>query len=196
MEMFRLMRHNYLVYCIFVEKFVSCVIGTNYFKNVKLYKPFQEYCTISDEAMTFLILENNWDVWSEIAAAGNNNERKPIKSCIMKQKFFDPKTGRGYSWNDAGKEFYNMIYDLVQQDRITYGKFFDNQLLSSFTLVNEEGLQNKREQRRKCCVQKTVIACKSDYVPKAARGISNMNYQYTQTDVEDMVDQAMDPTGI
>jgi hypothetical protein len=195
MEMFRMMRHNHSAYSIFVEKFVSCVIGTNYFKNVKLCKPFQEYCTISDEAMTFLILENNWDVWSEIAIAGSNNEQKPIKSCVMKQKFFDPKTGRGHSWNDAGKDYYNMIFDLVQQDRIRYGKNFDIQLLSSFTVVNEEGLQNKREQRRKCSVQKTIIACKSDYVPKAARGISNINinYQYTQTD---MVDQAMNPTGI
>ena len=194
-----MMRQNHSAYSIFVEKFVSCVIGTNYFKNVKLYKSFQEYCTISDEAMTFLILENNWDVWSEIAAAGNNNERKPIKSCIMKQKFFDPKTGRGYSWNDAGKDYYNMMFDLVQHDRITYGKKFDTQLLSSFTLVNEEGLKSKREQRKKCSEQKTIIACKSDYVPKAARGIStiNINYQYTQTDViEDMVDQAMNSTGV
>ena len=30
-------------------------------------KNFSEYISVSDEAMTMLILANNWDVWSEIA---------------------------------------------------------------------------------------------------------------------------------
>jgi hypothetical protein len=197
MDMFRMTRTNSSCYSLFVEKFVSCVIGTNVFKTSKLYKPLQSFCTVSDEAMTFLILENNWDVWSEIGASEIRTERKPIKSCNTKQKFFDPKVGRGYSWTTSGKDYYNKMFDLIKTDRLMYGKHFDEQLLASFTTMNDEGLRNKREKRRKLAAgEKTVIVCKSDYVPKAARMNVSVNYQFTQPQLENIVNQVTNPTNI
>ena len=38
------------------------------FKKNCSVKNFSEYISVSDEAMTMLILANNWDVWSEIAS--------------------------------------------------------------------------------------------------------------------------------
>lgn len=194
-----MMRNNFSCYSLFVEKFVSCVIGTNVFKSSKLFKPLQSFCSASDEAMTFLILENNWDVCSEICASEIRTERKPIKSCNTKQKFFDPKVGRGYSWTTAGKDYYNMMFDLIKRDRLIFEQQFDEQLLASFTTLNDEGLRNKREKRRKTATGENTIVvckCKSDYVPKAARMNVNVNYQFTQTQVGDMVDQVTNPTNI
>lgn len=198
MDMFKMMRRNYSFYSIFVDKFVSCVIGTNSYKNKKLLQTLQSFCSVSDEAVTFLILENNWDVWCEIGAEQSGTEKKPMKLCAAKQKFFDPKTGRGYSWNQAGKEYYNMMYDLVKEDRARYGTYFDQQLLTSFTAMNEEGQQNKKEQRRKQIKPQTIVACKSDYVPKASRGIVNVNYLYNDTHAQGdvAVDQVTNQTSV
>jgi hypothetical protein len=197
MDMFKMMKRNYSCYSIFVEKFVSCVIGTNSYKSKKLLQTFQSFCSVSDEAMTFLILENNWDVWSEIGAAQSGTEKKPMKLCEAKQKFFDPKTGRGYSWNQAGKLYYNMMYDLVKEDCARYGNYFDQQLLTSFKTMNEEGQLNKKELRRKQIKPQMIVACKSDYVPKASRAIGNVNYLYnTHAQGDGVMDQVTNQTNI
>jgi len=48
---------------LFCDKFLSCVIGKNEWKNQIRIKPITEIATISDEAFALLILENIWDDW-------------------------------------------------------------------------------------------------------------------------------------
>ena len=66
-EKFERLRENFVAYTMIAEKFVQCVVGVNIFKKNCRVKNFSEYISVSDEAMTMLILSNNWDVWSEIA---------------------------------------------------------------------------------------------------------------------------------
>ena len=66
-EKFERLRENFVAYTMIAEKFVQCVVGVNIFKKNCCVKNFSEYISVSDEAMTMLILANNWDVWSEIA---------------------------------------------------------------------------------------------------------------------------------
>ena len=61
-----------------------------------------EFVSVSDEAMTFLILANNWDVWTEMAIdlAGqpdNNKKCKTVEECVSKQRYHIDGKGRGYS---------------------------------------------------------------------------------------------------
>jgi hypothetical protein len=76
-----------------------------------------DYASVSDEAMHFLILENNWDVWIAIGLAAISNEKIPMKNCGQTQKYVDKKAGRIHSWNSRGKQEYNNFFDNISQDR-------------------------------------------------------------------------------
>ena len=201
MEMFRSKRQNCICYRLFCEKFVSCVIGTSTFRNACCVKPFGEYCNVSDEAMTFLILENNWDAWAEIGdAMKDDQEKKVLKTCVTKQKFFDSKTGRGHSWNSAGKAYYNLLFDEITADRENYGADFDETFLDFMQEENEQFRKHKRDKRKKVVEPKSIIICKSDYVPRASRG-NNMTTNSSSSScmdsvINDVVNQAINNTSI
>ena len=59
MEKFERLRENFVAYTMIAEKFVQCVVGVNIFKKNCCVKNFSEYISVSDEAMTMLILANN-----------------------------------------------------------------------------------------------------------------------------------------
>jgi hypothetical protein len=46
-----------------------------------------EYASVSDEAITFLILDSNWDAWTAIGLAAKSNEKVPMKNCGQAQKY-------------------------------------------------------------------------------------------------------------
>ena len=78
--------------------------------------------------MAFLILANNWDVWKEMAEdmIKNKTEVKiPMEKCVSKQRYHVDGKGRGYSWSSSGKEYYNQIYDRIDEDRLKNSKDFD-----------------------------------------------------------------------
>ena len=54
------------------------VVGVNIFKKNCCVNNFSDYISKSDEAMAFLILANNWDVWCEVAEdLKEQSERTP-----------------------------------------------------------------------------------------------------------------------
>ena len=65
------------------------IVGVNIFKKNCYVNNFSEYISKSDEAMAFLILANNWDVWCEVAedlkvqietTPTGIREKKPLKN--------------------------------------------------------------------------------------------------------------------
>ena len=90
-------------------------MGSNVFKKHMFQQGMSAYVSVSDEAMTFLILANNWDVWTEMAIdlAGQPKEGKKCKTveeCVSKQRYHIDGKGRGYSWSVEGKVYYNQMY--------------------------------------------------------------------------------------
>jgi hypothetical protein len=81
------------------------------------YKKITTFVTVSDEAMTMLILKNNFDVWSkmvDLAEMGEENVK--MEKCLDKQLYFEEGKGRGQSWNVQGKMYYNEIYHKICVD--------------------------------------------------------------------------------
>ena len=168
-EDFKIGRRNFDVYRIFCERFVHCVIGTGIFKNACYKSNLMDYCSVSDEAITFLILENNWEIWTAMGEAAKINQLMPLKECGITQKYFGDKIGRGHSWNSEGKEAYNNYFDNIVIDRSKYGIEFDSYFLETLQDESAEGMRFCNEKRRKLQKQKVVIQCRNDYVPKANR---------------------------
>mgnify|MGYP006198690691 CR=1 FL=1 len=126
------------------------VVGVNIFKKNCCVKNFSEYISVSDEAMTMLILANNWDVWSEIArheiATNPKNlpdiKRKKVEQCVSTQRFHIDGKGRGFSWSPEGKLYYNMCYQQVRNDRELNGKRFDEYFIGEMRTTEEANKRN------------------------------------------------------
>jgi hypothetical protein len=171
LDQYKMGRHNFVVYRTFCEKFIPCVIGMGLFKNSCYIKPFGDYCSVSDEAITFLILENNWDAWVAIGESERDLElRVPLKATGISQKFFGDKKGRGHSWNSRGKREYNSLFENITDDRNEYGDEFDRSFLKTLQSECDEANRNRCDKRKKDTAEEVeVIHCRSDYVPKSQR---------------------------
>lgn len=55
------------LYFDFIEYFASSVVGKNYCKYHSCNKLFSEFTSVSDEAMTILIFDNNIDIWKDMS---------------------------------------------------------------------------------------------------------------------------------
>jgi hypothetical protein len=143
-----------------------------------------DYASVSDEAMTFLILENNWDAWSAIGLAAKSNEKIPMKNCGQTQKYFDNKTGRGHSWNNKGKEEYNKYFDTISNDREQFGILFDEDFMEALKLDIDDEMRKKIDKSKKLPVACEVIRCKSDYIPKANREKNKRNERSAEIERE------------
>jgi hypothetical protein len=131
MDNFEMLRENKECYKIFLEVFVSCVVGKDIFKRAMATKNITTFVTVSDEAMTMLILKNNFALWSEMADLTEMGEENiKLEKCLAKQLYFEEGKGRGRSWNVHGKMYYNEIYQKVLVDRSKNGIAFDKAYLS------------------------------------------------------------------
>jgi hypothetical protein len=155
-------------YKIFCLRFLPGVIGCAVFKNGCCTAKLSDYSTITDEAMTFLILANNWDPWTkmiELKKEGTK-EVKKLQDCGVKQKYFEETKGRGHSWNDDGKLYYNDMYDKIAADRITNGVAFDEYFLNDMMDNSEEGKRLSDKKNKKPSVRtKRAIECRRDLPP-------------------------------
>ena len=55
----------------------------------------------------------------------NGQKCKTVEECKSKQRYHIDGKGRGYSWSVEGKEYYNLMYGIIEKDRIINGKEFD-----------------------------------------------------------------------
>lgn len=176
------MRNNTFTYLTFVERFISGVVGNNVFKKNQFTHGMMEFVSVSDEAMTFLILANNWDVWTEMAIdlAGQpeaTRKCKTVEECHSKQRYHIDGKGRGYSWSVEGKEYYNQMYTSIEKDRIINGKEFDAIYLKK--MISDEMIrEGKRFEKRRGGVSKEIVIhkivrCKNDYIDEDELSYNN-----------------------
>ena len=162
MDDFEKLRENKLCYKIFLELFVSCVVGKDIFKRAIATKKITTFVTVSDEAMTMLILKNNFDLWTEMAEQMEMGEENvKIEICLAKQLYFEEGEGRGWSWNVQGKLYYNEIYHKIVVDRSKNGIEFDNAYLDD--IKTALGIQNTCDKDSNVTATKVSFECMTDF---------------------------------
>jgi hypothetical protein len=159
-------KENYRIFC---QHFVIGVVGSALFKRSYCNTVFSSFCSVSDEAMTFLILDNNWDAWIEMAEADAKGEKLRLMACTKQQKYFDGQ-GRSKSWSLQGRTYFNELFGAVVADRDSYGRAFDEYFMACMQNDTEEGLRMMKDKRKPQDAPKdAIISCRNDYVPIAAR---------------------------
>ena len=128
---------------------------------------YSEYVSVSDEAMVYLILASNWEVWEEMAELIKNNpkgtKKKTVAECTKRQLYHIDGKGRGYSWSAAGKQYYNKMYDNVIKDRIMnpdFDKYFKNEVIEMEE--RKELLEDKQKQPLQDMVDHRKVRCRND----------------------------------
>jgi hypothetical protein len=127
---------------IFFKNFVPAIVAKNKFK-LRLFAPNsddQNMCTVSDEACTLLLLENNFDRWIDVhknktegstrldpAITNKDEKRKRKWESDVSPKYTEggicysdarKLTHRG--WKDEGILRFNTLCVMVKQDRTAY----------------------------------------------------------------------------
>ena len=158
-KQFEYMREEPYRYRVFAEKFIQCIVGVNIFKKNCCVKNLSEYISVSDEAMAFLILANNWDVWEEIAEHGKGMK---VENCKSKQRFHVEGKGRGFSWSSQGKLYYNTRFNEILRDREKNGKSFDEYFIGEMR-SEDESLKRRKDKRKQHSSNQMEIRCLNDY---------------------------------
>jgi hypothetical protein len=128
--------------------------------------------------MAMLILKNNYNLWKEIGIKiKTSGEKIKIDECQNKQLYFCEGKGRGRSWSNKGRTFYNTIYSRIAHDRQTNHNQFNKMFLDEKS--NKEGSRRKREEAK----MNTDVECYSDFsAPKIFRiGKQNNEYEHVRT---------------
>ena len=127
---------------IFFKNFVPAVVAKNKFK-LRLFAPNSDdkhMCTVSDEACTLLLLENNFDRWIDVhknktegstlldpATTNKDEKRKRKWESDVSPKYTEggicysdarKLTHRG--WKEEGIQRFNTLCVMVKQDRTAY----------------------------------------------------------------------------
>jgi hypothetical protein len=157
---------------LFCSSFLPGVTGSGAFKNACCTMKLSDYCSKSDEAMTFLILANNWEPWKTMIEAKREQGAtmaKRLEECGVKQKYFKETKGRGHSWSTEGKLYFNESYDRISNDREHNGEMFDKEFLDYMKKESNEGkrLEKLKTKGSKPELEKIVI--RNDYVPNPDR---------------------------
>lgn len=142
-------RKNPETYLLFAQFLVTGCIKSSTWKDNCRINPFSSIVNESDEAITFLILANNWDAWMEqCEKSEKSNGGKPpkVRELEAKQKYME-KDGRGYSYSKEGKNYYNQMFDFVLDDRSLNGIEFDNQLLNHLNASDKNYQENARSKK-------------------------------------------------
>ena len=112
----------------FIEYFVSAVVGKIKYKENRCEKMLSSYATTSDEALLILIYENNIETWKDMAmkdiTKNSDVSRKYTNGGSSKGEIASSRRYEG--WSAAGYKRFNEIFDVVKQDRASqHAKAFE-----------------------------------------------------------------------
>jgi len=127
----------------FAREFVPCVVKRLYFRQNKYVDLFSEFVTVSDEAFTLLLLENNivrWDAMSSAGISKSTDQMPPQKFHSADEK---SNIGRKDTDKSVGKDGYSV------EAAIRYNEYYDSvelQRRQSNTESVEEELKERMKQ--------------------------------------------------
>ena len=149
LESMEMGRVNQKDFEIFALHFVPGVIKAQAWKDCSKKQKFSNIVNESDEAIAFLILANNWDVWMDQCSNQSGGTTVKVRDTSSKQKYMEKDGGRGYSFNPAGRRYFNDRYDFALNDRDAHGEDFDNYLFQLLNKkVNHESSNCKKKSSR------------------------------------------------
>ena len=102
----------------FIEYFVSCVVKKLYYKEQRCLTLISDFVSVSDEAFTILILENNFDCWCNMVTKKVTSSTKMIRKYTNggSSKGANASSQRFKGWSKEGLCCFNKLYDLVEED--------------------------------------------------------------------------------
>jgi hypothetical protein len=108
----------------FAREFLPCIVKRLVFRQFKLVNLLSEFVTISDEAFTLLLLENNVARWNAMFAAGKNKADNTMPSQKFQPVSEQQQSGGvnkdGYSLKAAAR--YMEYYDYIEKARMNVGR--------------------------------------------------------------------------
>jgi hypothetical protein len=63
------------VYHMFIKEFVRIVLGKKVWKNTSYPSNLSEYCMASSEAFCLLVVENNYEWWTDMVRSGDQGNK-------------------------------------------------------------------------------------------------------------------------
>jgi len=132
-------------YAVAIDEFGSCVYGSIKWKEMKGRSLLSEWFTVEDEAMMRLHLQNNWEMWTEVANFSEEqraNKTKPTKESHFTNEAKKARKDEG--WSVQGRNFFYWHCRFVQEDRDNHGAPFD-----AWYLDRHQKAGGKRGQREK-----------------------------------------------
>lgn len=169
-------RCNQKTFEVFALHFVSGVIKAQTWKACGKNQKFSHIVNESDEAIAFLILANNWDVWMQQCQKNPDGSTVKVREITSKQKYMEKDGGRGYSFNPAGRNYFNDRYDFSVNDRNEHGDDFDNYLFEVMNKKsNNEPMNSKKNKNKQEPEQE--IECRNGRNGKARKVLVESNLQ-------------------
>jgi hypothetical protein len=125
--------------------------------------PISKFVTVTDEAFTLLILRNNYAVWKEQTDRKKNQVGRDLRidECENKQIYFTDKGGRGRTWTNQGKQYFNKMCAKIKKDREKHGPTFDAKFLE-YILNKFKVDANEEEELEEEQVESQEIVCFAD----------------------------------
>jgi len=141
-EMEDQIREDVDVYGDLLDRYLPCVVGARTMRQNRARLMLSEYVSVSDEVITILLLENNWDRWvakAKLEALRNNNkgkeeneEEKEERENLIRMAGRARYTSRRNrekkikvaGWSDEGKLRYNKLWETVKEKR-EKNRYFD-----------------------------------------------------------------------
>ena len=127
---------------LFLESFVSCVVGRMKWRNLCHEQRISKIATATDEAFALLVLENIWDAWKEVdpqeyimarskrrreeddedevveANSNDGKSKRRRRKEIAGQYTKEHRNAKRYrGWGEDGHARFNQLVNLVREDR-------------------------------------------------------------------------------
>lgn len=155
------MRQKKEAFFFFCDNYLPIVVGKNKFKKQSHNTLISDLATRSDEALVYLMVENNWDRWTEMAS-----HDPPTLFSNIPTKFTErgKKAKEFCGWNLEGLTLFNRIMTRVRKDRSsTCGKDVEKAYLE----YRQEKLLGRKSRQRSSLEDENigVIKVKNDLFP-------------------------------
>jgi hypothetical protein len=155
-------RTNEEVYSVFFDRFIKAIgKKTTWNTRVMEAKSDRGICSVSDEAFTLLLLENNFDRWLDIfdMNKGQVSVRRGQKTRKFESDVATKYTRGGHvykatdktkevkGWSSTGIERFNFLFDKVRKDRKDNTGFTAKWLKERKEMVSEAMTPTKKRKR-------------------------------------------------
>ena len=132
-------RDNQECFYLFCDVFLSKVVGVTTWRDGCIKLKVSDMATASDEAFTYLLIENYWDNWATLDLETYKNETTYENNSTKKKKrkaTWGKYTKNAYGarrfggWTDEGRLRFNSLYAEVTADRLKNGGRIEELYLS------------------------------------------------------------------